>query len=58
MVPACERTPARGGSRASLHFASTETTHWQGYMDGAIQSGERAAAEVLEALQGASGSSS
>ena len=42
-----------------LHFASTENaTHWRGYMDGAIQSGERAAAEVLQALQGVSGSSS
>ena len=34
-----------------LHFASTENaTNWRGYMDGAIQSGERAAAEVLQAL--------
>ena len=34
-----------------LHFASTENaTHWRGYMDGAVQSGERAAAEVLQAL--------
>ena len=32
-----------------LHWAGTETaTVWNGYMDGAIQSGERAAAEVLE----------
>jgi monoamine oxidase len=31
-----------------LHWAGTETaTRWMGYMDGAIQSGERAAAEVL-----------
>jgi monoamine oxidase len=31
-----------------LHWAGTETaTVWNGYMDGAIQSGERAAAEVL-----------
>ncbi len=31
-----------------LHWAGTETaTEWNGYMDGAIQSGERAAAEVL-----------
>jgi len=31
-----------------LHFASTENaTAWRGYMDGAIQSGERAAAEVV-----------
>src|SRR5262252_9340543 len=34
-----------------LHWAGTETaTSWSGYMDGAVQSGERAAAEVLEAL--------
>jgi monoamine oxidase len=34
-----------------LHWAATETaTVWNGYMDGAIQSGERAAAEVLAAL--------
>jgi monoamine oxidase len=32
-----------------LHFASTETaTEWTGYMEGAAQSGERAAAEVLD----------
>ncbi len=35
-----------------LHWAGTETaTVWNGYMDGAIQSGERAAAEVGEALR-------
>jgi monoamine oxidase len=34
-----------------LHWAGTETaTVWNGYMDGAVQSGERAAAEVLAAL--------
>jgi monoamine oxidase len=34
-----------------LHWAGTETaTVWMGYMDGAVQSGERAAAEVLAAL--------
>ena len=34
-----------------LHWAGTETaTAWNGYIDGAIQSGERAAREVLEAL--------
>lgn len=34
-----------------LHWAGTETaTVWMGYMDGAIQSGERAASEVLAAL--------
>lgn len=35
-----------------LHWAGTETaTAWNGYMDGAIQAGERAAAEVLAALK-------
>ncbi len=35
----------------ALHWAGTETaTAWSGYIDGAIQSGERAAHEVLEAL--------
>ena len=30
-----------------LHFAGTETaTHWSGYMEGAVQAGERAAREV------------
>jgi len=34
-----------------LHWAGTETaTIWNGYMDGAIESGQRAAAEVLRAL--------
>jgi monoamine oxidase len=34
-----------------LHWAGTETaTAWSGYMDGAVQSGRRAAAEVLTAL--------
>ena len=35
-----------------LHWAGTETaTVWNGYMDGAVQSGERAADEVLVALR-------
>ena len=34
-----------------VHWAGTETaTYWNGYMDGAIRSGERAATEVLDAL--------
>jgi monoamine oxidase len=34
-----------------VHWAGTETsTYWNGYMDGAVRSGERAAAEVLAAL--------
>ncbi len=36
-----------------LHWAGTETaTVWNSYMDGAVRSGERAAAEVLAALGG------
>jgi len=35
---------------ARVHWAGTETsTYWFGYMDGAVRSGERAAAEVLAA---------
>jgi monoamine oxidase len=34
-----------------LHWAGTETaTYWNGYMDGAVSSGERAAAEVIAQL--------
>jgi monoamine oxidase len=34
-----------------VHWAGTETAgYWNGYMDGAVRSGERAAAEVLAAL--------
>jgi len=37
-----------------IHWAGAETaTVWNGYMDGAVQSGERVAAEVLTALNGA-----
>jgi monoamine oxidase len=33
-----------------IHWAGTETsTYWNGYMDGAVRSGERAAKEILEA---------
>jgi monoamine oxidase len=36
-----------------LHWAGTETSDiWNGYMDGAVRSGERAAAEVAAALRG------
>ena len=36
-----------------IHWAGTETAeHWTGYIDGAIDSGQRAAAEVLAALRG------
>jgi monoamine oxidase len=34
-----------------IHWAGTETsTYWNGYMDGAVRSGERAAQEVLDRL--------
>ncbi len=34
-----------------VHFAGTETSnYWNGYMDGAVRSGERAAAEVLDRI--------
>ena len=34
-----------------LHWAGTETsTYWNGYMDGAVRAGGRAAREVLERL--------
>ena len=36
-----------------IHWAGTETaTEWNGYMDGAVQSGQRAAAEVRAAVGG------
>ncbi len=35
----------------AIHWAGTETaTRWMGYMDGALESGERVAREVLDAL--------
>ena len=38
----------------SIHFAGTETSsEYPGYMEGAVESGERAAREVLTALAGA-----
>jgi monoamine oxidase len=34
-----------------IHWAGTETSdYWNGYMDGAVRSGERAAREVLAGL--------
>jgi monoamine oxidase len=40
------REPAGG-----IHWAGTETaTEWHGYMDGAVQSGQRVAKEVLAEL--------
>jgi monoamine oxidase len=43
--------PALRAPVGRIHWAGAETaTVWSGYMDGAVQSGERAAAEVLESL--------
>lgn len=43
--------PALREPSARIHWAGTETAAiWNGYMDGAVRSGERAAAEVLEEL--------
>jgi monoamine oxidase len=43
--------PALRAPVGRIHWAGTETAdYWQGYMDGAVRSGERAAAEVLAAL--------
>ena len=40
--------PALRSSVGPVHFAGTETaTYWNGYMDGAVRSGERAAGEIL-----------
>ena len=34
-----------------IHWAGTETSnYWNGYMDGAVRSGERAAKEVADQL--------
>jgi monoamine oxidase len=42
--------PALRAPVGRLHWAGAETaTVWNGYMDGAVQSGERAARELLEA---------
>jgi monoamine oxidase len=42
--------PALRAPVGRIHWAGAETaTVWSGYMDGAAQSGERAAAEVVTA---------
>lgn len=42
--------PRRPSPAGRIHFAGTETAQrWCGYFDGAIEAGERAADEVLEA---------
>src|SRR2546423_216481 len=40
--------PALRAAVGAIHFAGTETaTYWNGYMDGAVRSGERVADEIL-----------
>lgn len=47
----CELGPALRSVVGRVHFAGTEAaTRWPGYMEGAIESGERAAGEVALAL--------
>jgi len=54
-VPKCgtmEWWPALRETHQRVHFGGTETaTSWIGYMDGAVQSGVRAALEVLDILK-------
>ncbi|WP_406353015.1 flavin monoamine oxidase family protein [Streptomyces sp. NBC_00658] len=43
--------PALRRPTGGIHWAGTETsTYWNGYMDGAVRSGERVAKEILAAL--------
>ena len=43
--------PAISAAVGRVHWAGADTaTYWRGYMDGAVRSGERAAAECLESL--------
>ncbi|KAI8478959.1 hypothetical protein Bbelb_433180 [Branchiostoma belcheri] len=50
----CEMSPEERAIRkpfGKVYFAGTETAvKWNGYMDGAVESGERAAREVLHAI--------
>jgi monoamine oxidase len=47
--------PALRNPVGLIHWAGTETAvRWTGYMDGAVESGERAAAEVIAAVGGGS----
>jgi monoamine oxidase len=47
-----EYGPALRAPVGRIHWASTETSSvWNGYMEGAVRSGERAAVEVLELLE-------
>jgi monoamine oxidase len=43
--------PALSAPIGVIHWASTDTaTHWSAYMEGAVDAGERAAREVIDAL--------
>lgn len=49
------RGAAWGATHGRVHIAGTESaTAWTGYMEGAIEAGERAAAEIAQALRGES----
>lgn len=54
LAPGVMNTLGGSGLRepfGNLHFAGTETAvNWRGYMEGAVESGERAAAEVIQGL--------
>jgi monoamine oxidase len=54
-LPGLGQLAARGPALAKpvgrIHWAGTDTSnYWAGYLDGAVRSGERAAAEVIEQL--------
>jgi monoamine oxidase len=40
--------PIIGRSEGRVHFAGEHTAPWNGWMEGALWSGERAAQEILE----------
>jgi len=42
--------PALAAAESGLHFAGEHTSSWTGWMEGAFESGERAAREVLNAV--------
>jgi monoamine oxidase len=54
MMPVNAWTASGAGARSitgHIHWAGTETaTQWNGYMEGAVRSGERAATEIIQAL--------
>jgi monoamine oxidase len=41
--------PVLASEEKGLHFAGEHTSIWTGWMEGALESGERAAREVLNA---------